>query len=152
MIVSEAVKGLRRQRGWTQRTLATELGVSPGAVANWEQGTREPEPDIAAKMAGFCDGEPSDVLAQQAGIAHLAPHYSRSFLTLSTELAQAHSLALRGVKMLTDRAAQGDARALTELKHYAEEIMKRAGHATSLPASAEKPKGEARLPRRQEKR
>lgn len=45
------VRDLRRQRGWTQRELAQRLGVSSGAVANWEVGTRTPNLRTAKKLA-----------------------------------------------------------------------------------------------------
>lgn len=33
------VRELRESRGWSQRDLAAKLGLSPGAVALWENGT-----------------------------------------------------------------------------------------------------------------
>ena len=35
------IKKLRRDKNWSQRDLAKEFGVSPGAVAHWETGERE---------------------------------------------------------------------------------------------------------------
>lgn len=45
------VRDLRRRAGWTQRELAERLGVSPGAVANWEVGIRTPSLRTAKKIA-----------------------------------------------------------------------------------------------------
>ena len=36
------VRGVREQLGWSQNKLAREMGISAGAVARWEKGTRQP--------------------------------------------------------------------------------------------------------------
>lgn len=42
-LVSEAdrIRNLRRKMNWSQRQMASEFGVSPGAVAHWESGERK---------------------------------------------------------------------------------------------------------------
>jgi transcriptional regulator with XRE-family HTH domain len=42
---------LRRQAGLSQAQLAAKLGVSPGAVGNWETGIRIPRLPTLRKMA-----------------------------------------------------------------------------------------------------
>lgn len=39
---SATLKAWRHRRGWTQRRLAAELGVTGRAVQRWEAGTRKP--------------------------------------------------------------------------------------------------------------
>lgn len=46
---------LRLRRGLTQRDLAKKLGVSPGAVANWEAGLRMPRVPMLCKIAAVLD-------------------------------------------------------------------------------------------------
>lgn len=55
------VRELRRQKGWTQRELAERLGVSPGAVANWEVGTRTPSLETALRLAALFDVAVEDI-------------------------------------------------------------------------------------------
>jgi transcriptional regulator with XRE-family HTH domain len=47
----------RKDKGWTQERLASELGVSRGAVAQWEmeEGTR-PDPNNARRLMALLPG------------------------------------------------------------------------------------------------
>lgn len=47
----DKLKQLRTQRGYTQSALASLLGVSCGAVGNWESGKREPDCAMLMKLA-----------------------------------------------------------------------------------------------------
>lgn len=51
------IKTARKAKGWTQQKLAVELGVSRGAVAQWEManGTR-PDPANAMEMIRLLPG------------------------------------------------------------------------------------------------
>ena len=44
------LKALRMEKGYTQRTLAEKLGISPSAVGMYEQGRREPDNEILSKL------------------------------------------------------------------------------------------------------
>lgn len=60
VIHTDKVKDALRAKGWTQKTLAEELGVSGQAVTNWFKGTDFPRPDKLLKLAatlklGFAD-------------------------------------------------------------------------------------------------
>lgn len=44
---------LRTERRMTQNELASALGVTPGAVANWECGIRTPRPQTLRRMAAL---------------------------------------------------------------------------------------------------
>lgn len=45
------LRQLRTERGMTQARLAAELGVSPSAVGMYEQGRRQPDGALLARMA-----------------------------------------------------------------------------------------------------
>ena len=49
----EKLKCLRQERGMTQAELAERLGVSPSAVGMYEQGRREPEGALLARIAAI---------------------------------------------------------------------------------------------------
>jgi transcriptional regulator with XRE-family HTH domain len=48
----DQLRALRIKLGWTQREMAKEFGVSPGAIALWEQGDR-PIPGPVLKLLLF---------------------------------------------------------------------------------------------------
>ena len=50
---ASVLKKLRKEKGWTQRSLAKRLGVSTSAVANWEQGDRVPKADTLTEIASI---------------------------------------------------------------------------------------------------
>jgi transcriptional regulator with XRE-family HTH domain len=51
VIHSEKIKESLRARGWSQKELAAELGVTGQAVTNWIKGTDFPRPDKLLKLA-----------------------------------------------------------------------------------------------------
>lgn len=50
-MIGERLKRLRQERGLTQAELAERLGVSPSAVGMYEQGRREPDGAVLARIA-----------------------------------------------------------------------------------------------------
>lgn len=58
------VRALRCALGWTQRQLATALGVTVTTVARWEQGARAVTPLAATSLT---------LLAQRHGVAPSRP-------------------------------------------------------------------------------
>ena len=48
---SDRISMLRKERGFTQKALATKLGVSIDSVRRWEQNKRSPDLDILSKLA-----------------------------------------------------------------------------------------------------
>ena len=48
---SERLKAARKRVGWTQTKLAETLGVSNGALGNWESGKNEQDRDRLKKIA-----------------------------------------------------------------------------------------------------
>jgi transcriptional regulator with XRE-family HTH domain len=55
----------RRHAGLTQRQLAELLGVSPSAVAGWEQGHRWPDPPQLVKLIDQCRLNPAELFGTQ---------------------------------------------------------------------------------------
>lgn len=44
------IKAERTRRGWTQREMATFVGVSQSLVARWEQGSRSPSREELTRL------------------------------------------------------------------------------------------------------
>jgi transcriptional regulator with XRE-family HTH domain len=55
---SDALRALRRARGFEQRTLAARLGVDTKSVVNWELGRTRPFRATRKKLADIAPGEP----------------------------------------------------------------------------------------------
>src|SRR4051812_38311117 len=51
MEIGELIRVERNKRGWSQRALAKALGISGGAVAQWELGTSRP---TLARVIDIC--------------------------------------------------------------------------------------------------
>jgi len=69
MIASDKVKQALQAKGWSQKVLASELGVTGQAVTNWLKGSDFPRPDTLLKLAMVLQLEFSD-LVQVTGNAH----------------------------------------------------------------------------------
>lgn len=51
MEIGDLIRTERTRRGWNQRLLAKSLGVTPGAVAQWELGSTRPK---LARLIDIC--------------------------------------------------------------------------------------------------
>ncbi len=51
MKLHERIAHLRNQQGFTQQRVADAIGISRGAYANYEVGTREPDAETLSKLA-----------------------------------------------------------------------------------------------------
>jgi len=49
------VKGLRKQKGWTQKELATKIGVRFSQLNKYESGLHAPPPETLLELAGVLD-------------------------------------------------------------------------------------------------
>jgi transcriptional regulator with XRE-family HTH domain len=47
------IKSLRIERGLNQQTVADYLGITQQAYANYERGSRQPDPDTLMRLADF---------------------------------------------------------------------------------------------------
>lgn len=54
MTMGEKMQKLRKQKNWSQETLAEKLGVSRQAVSLWERGESMPEIDKLIPLARLC--------------------------------------------------------------------------------------------------
>ena len=66
--IQEAIRALRRERGWTQRQLAAELGKTVPTVSHWEQNVYQPPPDTLLRLAALAqDMEIAEYFRSTAG-------------------------------------------------------------------------------------
>ena len=69
------LREIRKEKGFTQQTLAEASGVSQSQIARYESGKRQPRPKIAQRIGAVCDfawtkfyeTEASDGEAEAAG-------------------------------------------------------------------------------------
>lgn len=138
MTIPEALKLLRKQRGWTQRQLAAELRKAEGTVKHWEIGIREPSAEICEKLGALSTTLGlADYWAEQAGL----PPYSGSDLqpllpppvrdaAVPPTDAQTRMELHAGLDIILDRAPQGFR------ERIAEDITRGAGQFGSYPVSS----------------
>ena len=60
----ERLKELRKKNGYTQVSLASELGVSKGTIAMWEVGKRKPDFETLCNLSEFFDVRTDYILGQ----------------------------------------------------------------------------------------
>src|SRR5437016_5639322 len=71
--ISGKVKELRKALGGiSQAELARRLGITPNAVAAWEQGVREPDEINCLRLSHLTDGPLSQFFASRAGLQQQA--------------------------------------------------------------------------------
>lgn len=75
-MLSENIKTIRKQRGYTQEEVAARLNVSRQTVSKWEKGYSVPDADLLAKLAEIFEipvsellGEPEEQPVEQSAIA-----------------------------------------------------------------------------------
>ena len=62
----DAVKELRRRKGWSQRDLANRAGVGQDTISNMELRRHEPRPSTLRKIAGALGVEVTDLFGESA--------------------------------------------------------------------------------------
>lgn len=60
----ERLKKLRKKNGYTQVSLANELGVSKGTIAMWEVGKRKPDFETLCNLSDFFNVRTDYILGQ----------------------------------------------------------------------------------------
>jgi len=58
----KTIREYREERGWTQFELAVKVGVTPGAVSNWERGVSEPKVSQLRRLAEVFGVKMDDIL------------------------------------------------------------------------------------------
>jgi transcriptional regulator with XRE-family HTH domain len=62
----DAVKEIRRRKGWSQKDLAEESGVGQDTISGIESGRHEPRPSTLRKLADALDVEVADFFREPA--------------------------------------------------------------------------------------
>jgi transcriptional regulator with XRE-family HTH domain len=62
----DAVKDIRRRKGWSQKDLAEESGVGQDTISGIESGRHEPRPSTLRKLADALDVEVADFFREPA--------------------------------------------------------------------------------------
>lgn len=63
-MLKDVLKKARKDAGLTQSELADKIGVSQGAIANWESGTRRPDFGTLAMIAAALKSSPQKLFAE----------------------------------------------------------------------------------------
>lgn len=64
--LSQNIKKLRKEKGWTQQELADKLFVTRQAVSNWELGKTEPDVDTLVKISQITETDIKDIVLQSS--------------------------------------------------------------------------------------
>ena len=64
MGANENLKSRRKEKGYTQQTIADKLGVSLGAYRNWEQGINYPDKENIFKLTNLLETTSDFILGQ----------------------------------------------------------------------------------------
>lgn len=69
----EALKEMRRRKGWSQKDLARESGVGQDTISGIESGRYEARPSTLRKLADALDIEVADLFREPEAPKVLAP-------------------------------------------------------------------------------
>ena len=91
-MLSDNIKNLRKQKGYTQETLAQALNIVRQTVSKWEKGYSVPDADMLEKLAEVLEVPVSDLLGQPQD-AQIQPSdiekISSQLAILNDQMAQA---------------------------------------------------------------
>lgn len=112
MNFAQNLRFLREQKKMTQREVADELEVSPGAVAMWEQGNRTPYVDDLVKIANYFSVTLDELITKE--LVPLLPVYARNlkYLREKSNLKRSDIADLLQVKQLTIELYETNKRAM----------------------------------------
>ena len=88
MHLSQNLKYLRERNGINQRDLSDALGLSSGAVGNWENESRTPDIETIIKLAQFFDVTLDDLILKE--LRPPAPLYVKNLRYLRTKHDMTH--------------------------------------------------------------
>lgn len=75
----DELKAIRKEKHITQKVLAEMCHVKQGTIANWEAGTRRPDPETIAKIADIL-GVTTDMLLRENGVSVTFPEPNAQIL------------------------------------------------------------------------
>ena len=88
MHLSQNLKYLRERNGINQRDLSDAIGLSSGAVGNWENESRTPDIETIIKLAKFFDVTLDDLILKE--LRPPAPLYVKNLRYLRTKHDMTH--------------------------------------------------------------
>lgn len=88
MHLSQNLKYLRERNGINQRDLSEAIGLSSGAVGNWENESRTPDIETIIKLARFFDVTLDDLILKE--LRPPAPLYVKNLRYLRTKHDMTH--------------------------------------------------------------
>lgn len=71
-MLSENIKRLRKQKGYSQETLAHQLNVVRQTISKWEKGYSVPDADMLERMAELFEVPVSELLGKETSFVHEA--------------------------------------------------------------------------------
>ena len=59
------IREIRKERGLTAESVARQIGVTQAALSNWENGARNPKPDMIVKIAQVLECTTDELLGYE---------------------------------------------------------------------------------------
>ena len=84
----DALKELRRQKGWSQKDLSEYSGVGQDTISGIESGRHEPRPSTLRKLAGALEVEVADFFKEPIPLGEAPPPSGASLLDRAQEAAR----------------------------------------------------------------
>ena len=101
----DAVKEIRRRKGWSQKDLAEESGVGQDTISGIESGRHEPRPSTLRKLADALDVEVADFFREPAVPLDEAPREAGRLSAIDVALdAARRQIALENQLMFSDQS------------------------------------------------
>jgi transcriptional regulator with XRE-family HTH domain len=104
----DAVKVIRRRKGWSQKDLAEESGVGQDTISGIESGRHEPRPSTLRKLADALDVEVADFFREPAVPLDEAPREAGrlSAIDVASDAAR-RQIALENQEMFSGQSKVG---------------------------------------------
>jgi transcriptional regulator with XRE-family HTH domain len=101
----DAVKEIRRRKGWSQKDLAEESGVGQDTISGIESGRHEPRPSTLRKLADALDVEVADFFREPAVPLVEAPREAGRLSAIDVAMdAAGRQIALENQLMFSDQS------------------------------------------------
>ena len=101
----DAVKEIRRRKGWSQKDLAEESGVGQDTISGIESGRHEPRPTTLRKLADALDVEVADFFREPAIPLDEAPREAGRLSAIDVALdAARRQIALENQAMFSGQS------------------------------------------------